>query len=100
MPLQRVESHVSAHKKERNCLVTVALPSVSQGLNGLVFIYLPYLKVRQKSEINLTFSSSVPIFTGINGKERVMPQLTILHKSRSEERRVGKECRSRWSPYH
>ena len=22
------------------------------------------------------------------------------HRSRSEERRVGKECRSRWSPYH
>ena len=23
-----------------------------------------------------------------------------MHISRSEERRVGKECRSRWSPYH
>src|SRR2546429_7756723 len=23
-----------------------------------------------------------------------------LHAARSEERRVGKECRSRWSPYH
>src|SRR5256884_6140064 len=23
-----------------------------------------------------------------------------LHDQRSEERRVGKECRSRWSPYH
>ena len=23
-----------------------------------------------------------------------------LVKTRSEERRVGKECRSRWSPYH
>src|SRR2546430_10191644 len=23
-----------------------------------------------------------------------------LHVDRSEERRVGKECRSRWSPYH
>src|ERR1039458_811587 len=23
-----------------------------------------------------------------------------LHHGRSEERRVGKECRSRWSPYH
>ena len=23
-----------------------------------------------------------------------------LAKTRSEERRVGKECRSRWSPYH
>ena len=27
--------------------------------------------------------------------------LPILHRgARSEERRVGKECRSRWSPYH
>src|SRR5215204_6730047 len=25
---------------------------------------------------------------------------TILRDERSEERRVGKECRSRWSPYH
>ena len=24
----------------------------------------------------------------------------ILMPTRSEERRVGKECRSRWSPYH
>ena len=24
----------------------------------------------------------------------------ILSLLRSEERRVGKECRSRWSPYH
>src|SRR2546426_9287291 len=26
--------------------------------------------------------------------------LTPLPSPRSEERRVGKECRSRWSPYH
>ena len=25
---------------------------------------------------------------------------TVLVQTRSEERRVGKECRSRWSPYH
>ena len=24
----------------------------------------------------------------------------MLSEGRSEERRVGKECRSRWSPYH
>ena len=24
----------------------------------------------------------------------------LTHGHRSEERRVGKECRSRWSPYH
>ena len=50
-------------------------------------------------------------------KELVLTQSMILHKQlallsgadkifimspniRSEERRVGKECRSRWSPYH
>src|SRR5256885_5142862 len=26
--------------------------------------------------------------------------LTLQLETRSEERRVGKECRSRWSPYH
>ena len=26
--------------------------------------------------------------------------LEKAHAERSEERRVGKECRSRWSPYH
>ena len=24
----------------------------------------------------------------------------VKENARSEERRVGKECRSRWSPYH
>src|SRR2546422_5801744 len=27
-------------------------------------------------------------------------QSTVASATRSEERRVGKECRSRWSPYH
>ena len=26
--------------------------------------------------------------------------ICLEHENRSEERRVGKECRSRWSPYH
>ena len=30
-------------------------------------------------------------------REKVGGSVTVL---RSEERRVGKECRSRWSPYH
>ena len=29
-----------------------------------------------------------------------MYQKNVLSAARSEERRVGKECRSRWSPYH
>ena len=30
----------------------------------------------------------------------IVNQLINLEYVRSEERRVGKECRSRWSPYH
>ena len=28
------------------------------------------------------------------------PEVGEAIEARSEERRVGKECRSRWSPYH
>ena len=34
------------------------------------------------------------------GAEKAEGPSCSLKKSRSEERRVGKECRSRWSPYH
>src|ERR1043166_3487388 len=31
---------------------------------------------------------------------RSLKHATLMRSERSEERRVGKECRSRWSPYH
>ena len=30
----------------------------------------------------------------------VLKRIVVYDIDRSEERRVGKECRSRWSPYH
>ena len=33
-------------------------------------------------------------------REALDPVRFLTNHSRSEERRVGKECRSRWSPYH
>ena len=57
-------------------------------------------KSKQKitDEITGTLFTSIPIiglviFTFI-------PLIMAVIMSRSEERRVGKECRSRWSPYH
>ena len=32
--------------------------------------------------------------------QNILNTLTNCQIDRSEERRVGKECRSRWSPYH
>ena len=34
------------------------------------------------------------------GKEILHLEIKRIERLRSEERRVGKECRSRWSPYH
>jgi len=52
----------------------------------------------------------LPIITPFDEKiridEQMMRALVDFHVKagvqglRSEERRVGKECRSRWSPYH
>ena len=54
----------------------------------------------------------VVLISGLGGSGSYwLPQLAVLEQeyqvvcydqrgTRSEERRVGKECRSRWSPYH
>ena len=35
-----------------------------------------------------------------NISSSVLSDIMAISRRRSEERRVGKECRSRWSPYH
>ena len=37
---------------------------------------------------------------GLVHELRLMQCYLMPDETRSEERRVGKECRSRWSPYH
>ena len=48
---------------------------------------------------------SVQSDTGTKMEENMAERIAAYFRedsylSRSEERRVGKECRSRWSPYH
>src|SRR3712207_6290827 len=40
------------------------------------------------------------LFDQVVGRAHARGLLSDEHFTRSEERRVGKECRSRWSPYH
>src|SRR6202012_3685823 len=44
-------------------------------------------------------SPRIPAATRL-GAPRSRSALSVRMSPRSEERRVGKECRSRWSPYH
>ena len=52
------------------------------------------------ANIGTTITSWILALTGIQSDNIFVSLLKPSSFSRSEERRVGKECRSRWSPYH
>ena len=57
------------------------------------------------SQALVTFSALVPEGNKLekasfDKKNQRLSMRGLSNKRRSEERRVGKECRSRWSPYH
>src|SRR3989449_11592726 len=68
--------------------------------------YSPLTQINKANVKNLkaawTFSTGV--LNGHEGNPLVIGTVMYVHSAfpniRSEERRVGKECRSRWSPYH
>ena len=52
----------------------------------------------QQSETSRSLDSELNSTYLLLNNQRV--KIEQLESNRSEERRVGKECRSRWSPYH
>src|SRR2546422_9858217 len=85
---------------------------VEQKIAFLNFYFLPiilagYYLGRTKAVLGAVFSFLVMLlyvyvrpeaFSTSQGNLAADPQIALY--LRSEERRVGKECRSRWSPYH
>ena len=70
----------------------------SYGKGELASLYLPNITQQSAVERFNEWIDAAPglkerlLATGMNPRSR--------RYTRSEERRVGKECRSRWSPYH
>ena len=58
-------------------------------------------KSTMKNEITMLADGAMTDYSNgaIDSKE-LYKELQHAADTRSEERRVGKECRSRWSPYH
>ena len=59
----------------------------------------------RKEEVNLSLFADDMMLYIQNPKDATRKLLELINEfgklaGRSEERRVGKECRSRWSPYH
>ena len=61
-----------------------------------------YFQSNHEGDIIDKIQSALGEFDGIviNPAAYTHTSVAILDLCRSEERRVGKECRSRWSPYH
>ena len=69
-----------------------------------LFLFLPILvwlwkltAGEDKARLSVLLLGASLLFGACQGLEAL---LLLLGLTRSEERRVGKECRSRWSPYH
>ena len=61
------------------------------------------IRCARVTEANLHYMGSITVDSALMEAAGLVAgeQVHVVNNSnRSEERRVGKECRSRWSPYH
>src|SRR2546422_7767103 len=69
---------------------------------GFLFYVMPYVEGESLRD-RLSREKQLPLEEALRIAGEVATALSYAHSRgvvRSEERRVGKECRSRWSPYH
>ena len=62
--------------------------------------YIPFIPEPVEGQAVLGNFNRILKYKGADDVSMVLQRGMPLYEMRSEERRVGKECRSRWSPYH
>ena len=78
-------------------LFRVIIPNVMPAITTCTFLTLT--NSFKLFDQNMALTGGLPSVIQ-NGAKVNITELLALNIYRSEERRVGKECRSRWSPYH
>ena len=75
--------------------------------NKILFVLwaLCFFVIQTNAQTPLSFEESLHLLNQGNQSLKIADKGIEIAKAerdklRSEERRVGKECRSRWSPYH
>ena len=92
------------HKPVRSCKLSFVTAREKPGMSAyqrsatLMMLRAFYEVVGQErvKKVTVDFSVGTGLFVEPEGDFLLTDDLLL----RSEERRVGKECRSRWSPYH
>src|SRR5258707_7740647 len=71
------------------------------GVTGVQTCALPIYEIERAAAHRSSALFRAPAAAARSISSTTLPSAsTRTGKTRSEERRVGKECRSRWSPYH
>ena len=86
---QEIKEEIKKHletNENKSTMIQNLWDAAKAVLRGKFMAIQSYFKKQEKSQINNTTLH--------------LKQLEKEEQKRSEERRVGKECRSRWSPYH
>ena len=78
-------------------IVQFRIPILIVGLLLLIPSAFGYFNTRINYDVLTYLPDSIDT---IKGQDILMKDFGKGGDDRSEERRVGKECRSRWSPYH
>src|SRR5256885_11809924 len=76
---------------------TCALPIYINGIERKLPLYEPPI---DPGLLVAAAAAGLSLSSVLNDLNSPLPNMRFKHLLRSEERRVGKECRSRWSPYH
>jgi len=89
---ERYQVGMRVHGRVRNLTDFGAFIEIEDGIDGLVHVsdISWSRRIKHPGEVLKKGQAVDAVITGIDPDNR----------RRSEERRVGKECRSRWSPYH
>ena len=85
-----LQSEPNLTEEEISQKTTLSMDQIRRGIEWL----------RLKKLADVTETTSISLSLGKNGLDALKNGLPERRLVRSEERRVGKECRSRWSPYH
>src|SRR3712207_2320750 len=86
-----IESALVSHPKVAEAAVVGAADETT-GQAGCAFVILRESALEDGQEASDDLIQEL--------RRHVQKEIGAIAKPRSEERRVGKECRSRWSPYH
>ena len=88
---------IAARQSDRANSRTEGVAALSSGVNA--WKDLAERADRERDETNARFDAVAERMDKLEAELHVT-SLILDDSLRSEERRVGKECRSRWSPYH